>query len=264
MTRTHSPAGRLILKLSLVFLCVASHAALLDQKPVGAINDFAGVLSPNTIASLEQLSQALLQKTGVSLVLVTAKGLDGGDVDEVANKLFKTWGIGRKGADEGVLVLVALSERAIRIETGFGAEGYITDAQSKRIIRDVATPYLSKGQWDLGLFNTIAALGDLAAKAHNTSLSDLTGYEAPQSIPVGRERIRPNAATIVIGALLFLFLIGTRMGRSILFMLILSSLFSGGRSGYGSSGFGGGFGRSGGFGGFGGGMSGGGGASGRF
>ena len=72
MTRTHSPAGRLILGLSLMFLCAASHAALLDQKPVGAINDFAGVLSPNTVASLEQLSQALLQKTGVSLVLVTA------------------------------------------------------------------------------------------------------------------------------------------------------------------------------------------------
>jgi uncharacterized protein len=263
MTRTRSPAGWLILGLAVAFLCVSSHAALLDQKPAGAINDFAGVLSRNTAGSLEQLSRALLQKTGVSLVLVTAQSLDGGDIDDVANKLFKAWGIGRKGADEGVLVLVALSERAIRIEPGYGAEGYITDAQSKRIIRDV-TPYLSKGQWDQGLFSTLVALGDLVAKAHNTSLSDLTGYEAVQSVPSGRERIRPNAATIILGALLFLFLIGTRMGRSILFMLILSSLFSGGRSGYGSSGFGGGFGRGGGFGGFGGGMSGGGGASGRF
>jgi uncharacterized protein len=264
MTRSLSPAGRLILGLSVAFLYVSSHATLLEQKPIGAINDFAGVLSRNTVESLEHLSQALLQKTGVSLVLVTAPGLDGGDIDDEANKLFKAWGIGRKGADEGVLVLVTLAERSIRIETGYGAEGYVTDAQSKRIIRDIATPYLSKGQWDLGLSNTLAALGDLAAKAHNTTLGGLVGYEAPQTIPVHREMKRPNAATIVIGALLFLFLIGTRTGRSIFFMLILSSLFSGGRSGYGSSGFGGGFGRGGGFGGFGGGMSGGGGASGRF
>jgi Beta-propeller domains of methanol dehydrogenase type len=264
MTRTFSPTGRLIIVLFLSLLCVSSHATLLEQKPEGAINDFAGVLSSNTKGSLEQLSRALLQKTGVSLVLVTAKGLDGGDIDDVANRLFKTWGIGRKGSDEGVLVLVALTERSIRIETGYGAEGYITDAQSKRIIRDIATPYLSKGQWDLGLFNTLAALGDLAARAHNTSLNDLIGYEAPLPGPVGHENMRPNAITIVLGAFLFLFLIGTRFGRSILFMLILSSVFSGGKSGYSSSGFGGGFGRSGGFGGFGGGMSGGGGASGRF
>lgn len=265
MTRTLLLANRLIFGLSVLFLCAASHATLLEQKPVGAINDFAGILSPETVGSLERLSGALQQKIGVSLVLVTAKSLDGGDIDDVANKLFKAWGIGRKGVDEGVLVLVALSERAIRIETGYGTEGYITDAQSKRIIRDIATPYLSKGQWDQGLFNTFVALADLAAKAHNSSLNIITGDEAPNVTGLdGRKNIRPNAFTIVLGVLLLLFLVGTRMGRSILFMLILSSVFSGGRSGYGSSGFGGGFGRGGGFGGFGGGMSGGGGASGRF
>jgi len=259
MIRTLSPSGRLICGLLVAALCVSSRATLLEQKPVGAVNDFAGVLSDDTKSSCEQLSRVLLQKTGVSLVLVTAPSLDGGDIDDVANRLFKIWGIGRKGADEGVLVLVALAERSIRIETGYGAEGYITDAQSKRIIRDIATPYLSKGQWDPGIFNTLVALGELAARAHNTSLNDLIGYEAPPSSgPASGENLRLNPVTIVCGVLLLLFLVGTRVGRSILFMLILPSVFSGGRSRYGSSGFGGGFG------GFGGGMSGGGGASGRF
>ncbi|MGB7568852.1 MAG: TPM domain-containing protein [Chitinivibrionales bacterium] len=264
MIRTLSPSGRLICGLLVAALCVSSRATLLEQKPGGAVNDFAGVLSDDTKSSCEQLSRALLQKTGVSLVVVTAPSLDGGDIDDVANRLFKTWGIGRKGTDEGVLVLVALAERSIRIETGYGAEGYITDAQSKRIIRDIATPYLSKGQWDPGIFNTLLALGELAARAHNTSLNDLIGYEPPSSGPAGGQNVKLNPVVVVCGVLLLLFLVGTRVGRSILFMLILSSVFSGSRSGYGSSGFGGGFGRSGGFGGFGGGMSGGGGASGRF
>jgi uncharacterized protein len=240
---------------------VCVNAGALDQKPASSINDFAGIISQDVKSSLEIFTESLLLKTGVSLVLVTAPSLDGEDIDDFANKLFTKWGIGAKGKDEGILIVLAMKERALRIETGYGAEGYLTDVQAKRIIRDVATPFLSKGQWDQGLEAAVVACAQLAATAHSIDIREIAGYTAPaaHAAPAFR-RYKTNPLTILFGVLLLLFLIGTRGGRSILMLLLLSSL-TGGRGGYRSSGFGGG---SGGFGGFGGGMSGGGGASGRF
>ena len=252
--------------LAIVIFCAAAGAGLLEQKPAGAINDFAGILSGNAKASLGQIAESLFRKTGVALVLVTTPGLDGSTIEETANRLFTRWGIGAKGKDEGVLILLALRERAVRIETGYGAEGYLTDAQSRRIIAD-ASGYLSKGQWDEGLAAVYGACAALAAKAHNVDLSGIDGYAAPSPTAEASPellRYKPNAFSVIFGALLLLFLVGTHTGRSVLMLLLLSFLFSGGRSGYHSAGFGGGCGRGGGFGGFGGGMSGGGGASGRF
>ena len=262
MAKLSSPVPWFFLVFLTLWSWVCFSATPLDQKPSGAINDFAGLISPETKNSLEQLSIVLLKKTGVSLVLATTPDLDGGDIDETANRLFAKWGVGSKENNEGILVLVAVKERAIRIETGYGAEGFLTDAQSKRIIRDVAAPYLSKGQWDAGLSAAMLAIAETAARAHGTSLKELIGQDAPaQTYATDVKKVKLNAFSIILIAILILFLLGTRMGRSILFMMIMSSAFSGGRSGNSSSGFGGGF--SGG-GGFGGGMSGGGGASGRF
>jgi uncharacterized protein len=258
MLRPRRHAGLALLIFS---LCI--YAGLPDQKPTGAINDFAGILSRGVKDSLELLSGSLFRKTGAALALVTVQSLDGEDIDGAANRLFSKWGIGAKGKDEGILILLALKERELRIETGYGAEGYLTDVQSKRIIRDIATPFLSKGQWDRGLGAAVAACAELAARAHSVDISEVSGYSASAGavdVP-GFRRYKPNALTIIIGALLLLFLVGTRGGRSVLMLLLLSFLTSGGRGGYRSSGFGGG---NGGFGGFGGGMSGGGGASGRF
>ena len=250
---------------AIAFLCVCVNAGILDQKPSGAINDFAGILSKETQNTLEAVSKSLFVKTGVALVLVTTASLDGENIDEAANALFTKWGIGAKGKDEGILLVVATQDRALRIETGYGAEGYLTDAAANRIIRNIAAPLLSKGLWDDGLSAAFIACASLAAQAHNTSLEEITNNQAHNGgVPAGRP-YKPNPFSIIIILALIAMLAGTRGGRSILYFMLISSLFSGSRgAGYRSSGFGGGFGGSGGFGGFGGGMSGGGGASGRF
>ena len=258
---------RIKIAIAVFLFCTAVNAGILDQKPSGAVNDFAGILSTEAGNSLSLSSENLFKKINVALVIVTVKDLEGRSIEETANLLFSKWGIGTKGKDEGILVLLAPVEREIRIETGYGAEGYLTDVQAKRIIRDVASPFFASKQWDKGLMAVSISCASLAAREHNVALSDITGSEefsGSNDAPARINNYKPNAATLILGALLLLFLIGTRMGRSILSVLLLSLLFSGGRSG-GSSGFGGGFGSSGGFGGgFGGGMSGGGGASGRF
>jgi uncharacterized protein len=259
-----NPCKKPIFFLAL-FACLQAHAGILDQRPQGAVNDFAGLLSPPLRDSLEFLSAALLEKTGVSLVLATSQDLSGGDIDDVATRLYETWGIGKKGKDEGVLVLVAVSERRIRIETGYGSEGYMTDAQASRIIRDYAVPFLSTNRWDEGCKNTMYALAGLVAKAHDVSLPQVAGWA--QEMPQPSLRIqggRVNIFSVLFFILLVLFLLGTRLGRTMLLFMLLTSgrgPYGGGR---GFGGFGGGVGGGRGFGGFGGGMSGGGGASGRF
>jgi uncharacterized protein len=248
--------------VSLFIACVSG--AVWDEKPIGAINDFADILSQDTKNSLTTVCGSLFKKTGIALVVVTTETLEGRPIEDVATGLFEKWGIGKKGTDEGILVLLAVQERSIRIETGYGSEGYITDVQSKRIIQNAANRYLSNNQWEPGVLSVVRDLIELSAQAHAIPLDEIGNFNAPIRSVQAFRSFKLNGFSIVLFAVLFLFLIGTRMGRTILWALIISSLFSGNRSGHYGSGFGGGFGGSGGFGGFGGGMSGGGGASGRF
>jgi len=256
------PYNRL-LTISTVFLFLTFNsysATILDKAPLGAINDFSNVLSPNVKQSLESMSGMVVDKIGVSLVLVTTPSLDGSDINDVATRLFEKWGIGKKGVDEGLLVLIATQDKQIRIETGYGSEGYIPDVVASRIIRETG-PMLSNQNWDQGCGAILLALATLAAKAHNTTLAEISGNAYQDYQVTARNRPRKiNAFGLLFAGVILLFLLSTRGGRSILFFMLLSSMSSGRSSG---KGFGGGFG-GGGFSGFGGGMSGGGGASGRF
>jgi uncharacterized protein len=187
--------------------------------------------------------------------------LEGADINDVSTKLFEKWGVGRKGVDEGVLVLLTVKDRQIRIETGYGSEGYVTDAEAGRIIRDIMQPAFAHQQWDEGFLGAMTAIASLAAYAHNTPLSSITGNTIGDATVPPARPVKVNIFGILFFSILILFLLSTRGGRSLLFFMLLSSLSSSGRSS--GRGFGGGFG-GGGFSGFGGGMSGGGGATGRF
>jgi uncharacterized protein len=234
--------------------------SLLDRSPQGGVNDFASLMSAQARASLETVCRSLLEKTGVSCVFATVADLEGNDINDVATKLFEKWGVGKKGVDEGVLVLVAVKDRKIRIETGYGSEGYLTDAQAARIIRDIMQPAFANQQWDEGFLGAMVAIVSLAASAHNASPGAIMGNAIDVAPAPAVRPAKVNIFGILFFSVLLLFLVSTRFGRSLLFFMLLSSLSSGRSSGRG---FGGGFG-GGGFSGFGGGMSGGGGATGRF
>lgn len=248
--------------LLLLHLLVAGDVPVLTHRPRGAINDLAGVLSPGTQLALEQMSRALHSTTGVSLVVATVRDVEDGSVDDLANRLYEKWEIGTRGSDEGVLVLLAVENRRIRIETGYGSEGYITDLQADAIIRDVARPYLSRNRWDDGIQATMLALAKLVADEKGIPLERIVSRSGMSGRRTPGGRSPPGRLQIIFLILVVLFLLGTPLGRAMLPWLLLASL--GSRRSYGGGGFGGGFGGSGGFGGFGGGMSGGGGAGGGF
>lgn len=117
----------------------------------GAVNDYAGLLSANERSALEAELVRYNRESGNALVLVTISSLAGGDIDDAANRIFARAGIGEKGKDNGVLLLVALNDRKMRIEVGYGLEPVLTDAQCAAIIRRDLTPAFKAGQYYRGI-----------------------------------------------------------------------------------------------------------------
>ncbi len=218
-------------------------------KPKGLVNDFAEVIPESERQKMGILATEVLQKTGTSVVVVTMSTIGDADDATYVNELYQAWGIGKKGEDKGVLIFLALEERRVRIETGYGVEGILPDGLVGEVLDKYAVPFLKKGEYGKGLYNALAAVSVVIA---NDADVELTGKIEIYRAPKRRARRIGIFPIIFIILILFSFL---RRGRgSILPLLLLTSM--GGRGG-----FGGGFGGfSGGFGGFGGGMSGGGGA----
>lgn len=243
----------LITAAFLFFVASAIAAGDTFPKPTGAVNDFASVIPAPYVSTMENLAREVLEKTGTAIVVATVQTIGDSDPNDYANRLYQAWGIGQKGEDKGILIFLAVKERRIRIETGYGVEGILPDGLAGEILDREAIPWLKKGDYGEGLAGTMAAVSTVVAKAAAVTL---TGAQPPRR---GKARAQKGLS---IGQILLLilaagFLLGTRQGRAMLPWLLLLLMSGGGgrRGGGGFGGFGGG-----GFGGFGGGSSGGGGA----
>ncbi len=265
---------------SLVFLATALFAYA-DSIPVpdGRINDFAGVISPECKDKLNSLIDELEQKTTAEVAVVTVNSIAPYDENGYARELFDSWKPGKKGKDNGVLVLLAIKERRWRIETGYGVEGILPDGLCGEIGRNYMVPYFKEAKYGEGLYYGVAAIAKIIAQNSKTNIDNLNGInlnKRSQEFPVFMYFF--IALFLLLGNLPRSFFIGFTLillftvalfGVSPLhgFLIIVvyisllffrSGLYSGG--GWGQGGFGGG----GGGGGFGGGGGGGGGAGGGF
>lgn len=137
-------------------------------EPEGFVNDFAGVLSQQTKASLESRLRSYSEQTGNEIAVVAVKDLQGTTIEDFAVRLFEKWKIGQAEKDNGVLLLVAQSERQVRIEVGYGLEPELTDAESFNIIRDVITPRFREGDFNRGVADGVDAI-----------MRTISGEEAP-------------------------------------------------------------------------------------
>lgn len=222
-------------------------------KPTGWVNDFAGVISSADKAKITSLIQQLEEKTSAEIAVVTIKSIAPYDENSYARALFDTWQIGKKGKDNGVLILLAIQERRWRIETGYGIEAVLPDGLCGEIGRTVMVPYFKQGDYGLGLYYGVQHIVAVIARQAKVEISGM------ESIKPLKGRKADEVMSWILFAL-FLFTI----------WILLWSLVrtSGSDRRYHSGVFGGGtwsggFGGGGGFGGFGGG-GGGGGAGGGF
>lgn len=233
----------------LLFFILISSALIgkiVYPKPKGFANDFAGVISGSVIKQLDNIAIELKQKTDFGLAVAVVPDLQGEDPDRYATDLYAKWGVGSKKTDAGVLLLIAVKERKLKIETGYGAEGFLPDGLCGQIADNYIVPYLKKNDWNKGVLQGTLALASVAAKNYGVQLTGV-----PKEIPH-----REGSATgAIIKFIITLLVISLFMRGRIGFLPLLLLGGLGGRSG-GWSGGGSGFG---GFGGFGGGLSGGGG-----
>jgi len=128
---------------------VPAHA--LDiPKLTGYVNDYAGMISPQAKATLEQELSAFEQSDSTQIVIVTIPSLEGEVLEQFSVKVAEAWKIGQKGKDNGIIFLVSKEDRKLRIEVGRGLEGTITDLMAGRIIDLVVKPRFKRGDFDNG------------------------------------------------------------------------------------------------------------------
>ena len=221
---------------------------------VGYVNDYANILSAETKYKLTALSAEIENKTTSQMAVLTIDTTSPLDIETYAVKLFEKWGIGRKGKNNGVLILVAAKDRTVRIEVGYGLEGAIPDALASSIIEKSMVPFFKNGDYNTGVLQAAAVITKLIAAEYNVTISESDSIKIEE----------PSKKFSIFDFLFLVLVIIMLISRSFFWFLPMSGRR--GRSGYWSSGgFGGGSGGfGGGFGGFGGGFSGGGGASGHW
>jgi uncharacterized protein len=231
-------------------------------KPEVYVSDFAHVIDPNVKGQLEAYAASVEQATGAQIALVTLPNLEGEPVEDVANTIFRAWGVGQKGKNEGIMLLLSIGDRKSRLEVGYGLEPILPDGLSGDILREMR-PALRQQDYGDAMLAAAETIGNTIAQSKNVQLQAHLPPRKTQ--PTVSDHI---PWTLILGGIFLVLTLlragGPRGGGGVGFLpwLILGNMM-GGRSGYGGRGSGGFGGPDSGdsFGGFGGGDSGGGGAS---
>jgi uncharacterized protein len=216
-------------------------------KPVGWVNDFAVVIEPLYNDKISAVINELKEKTSSEISVVTLKTLNGDSIEKVSTEIFESYGIGKKGKDNGILIIASIEDKKVRIEVGYGLEGVLPDGVVGGILDSYVLPEFKKSEYGKGLYLGTMAVAYTIAKEQGVQLTG--GSTAPEK----EQNAKPSLLKIVFNLILLIFLAVVFINNPMLFLLFLG--MGGGRGGGGGGGFGGGFG------GFGGGMSGGGGSS---
>ena len=132
-----------------MLIALAGPAAAQTFPPLnGRVVDNAHLLRPEQILDLTSKAEALEAQTHRQLVIATVPSLEGRTIEDYGYRLGRAWGIGQKGKDDGVILLVAPNEKKVRIETGYGARVFLTDAVSSVIIRNSILPHFRQNPPD--------------------------------------------------------------------------------------------------------------------
>jgi uncharacterized protein len=144
---------------ALVVLTPPYFALALDVPPLrGRVNDLAGMLPQGTVQTLEKRLAAFERETGHQIAVLTVPSLEGDAIEDFGIRVAEAWKIGKKGFDNGAILVIAQKERRLRIEVGYGLEGILPDAIASRIIREVIVPRFRDGDFSGGVVAGVNAI----------------------------------------------------------------------------------------------------------
>ncbi len=253
---------KIFLLLTLLLASVLGFAQDFPEKSNKLVNDYTNTLSADQIATLESKLVAFDDSTSNQIAIVILKSVGDYDINEYAYQLGRKWGVGGKEKNNGVVLLVALGDRKLSIQTGYGLEGALPDIYTKRIIENDIKPFFKEGNYYEGI------------NAGTNSIISLVKGEYKNDKPRSKKGVGGAGSGLIVIIMIIVIIIILKRGggggggevigsRGVSDALFWGMLLGSGRSSGG--GFGGGFGggsSGGGFGGFGGGSFGGGGSSG--
>ena len=208
----------LLLVVLLQTFCAAAglEAAEIPPKPQAGTNiyvqDYADVISPASEKIIYSLGRELDAKTTAQVAVLTVPTLDGEPIESYALNVLRSWGIGSKDKNNGVLIVVATQDRQSRIEVGYGLEGALPDGLTGRIQDQTMLPFFREGQYDKGIVNGYAATAATVAQEYNVKLEGVS-YNPPAQKQ--QEDSLPLWAELLLGA-------------AVVVLLIVDNLFFGG------------------------------------
>lgn len=213
------------------------------------VQDYADVLPAQTRAHLQRIGAELQKRTKAQLVVVTVKSLEDAPIDAYALEILRTWGVGDKSLDNGVVMLVSVGDRQSRIEVGYGLEGALPDARTGQIQDEYMLPHFKEGQYAQGILDGYTALARRVADEYKVSLGGLPPFQKAAGAAAA-----PRADGGMLSGLMDFIVAGVVLVLVILdfaffggrFTLLLLALFRSRGGGGGGGGFGGGSGGGGG------------------
>ncbi len=175
------------------------------SNPIMAVNDFANIFSPQEKLALENKLRETFKTTSNEILIVTLKSLDGNEVEDVAYAYGKSWVPGNKGKDNGIIILLSLEPRKLRIEVGKGLEGAVPDGLAGSIMRNEIVPLLKQNQYFAAFDKGTNAIIAASKGEYNYDPNDDRANGANSEMSIEK--------LIAIGALVILFLIIVRRSK---------------------------------------------------
>jgi len=186
---------------------VPADELLKSLRPSADVNDYADILTGEQKKLLEARCKELRAKSGAQLAVVTVKSLDGGQIDDFANKLFSHWGIGEKGKNNGLLLIVAMEDRKARVEVGYGLEPVLPDALAGRVLNQNLFPAFKQKQYFEGLQASVNRLCEIVEKGEPASAAD---HLTEEPLGLGEQLLMTGFLSLFVAAGSFVGGIGLR------------------------------------------------------
>ncbi|HLD34150.1 MAG TPA: TPM domain-containing protein, partial [Candidatus Nanoarchaeia archaeon] len=271
--------------IGILFLLLVSLVSAAPYEPVNYVSDYANAITPEFEAQINELAASIEDNTTVEVAVLTIPSLKGQNIESLAIEVFQDWGIGKKDVNNGLLLVIAVDDRAWRVEVGYGLEPVITDAMAGRFGREILVPNFQAGEYGKGVLEFVQRVhatikGEPEVVSQSQQLPE-SGWAMPLLflfvaltfvVSFATRKLHPKKRwSVRIGVGVTFFVILALMSLIVAVFYLVFFLFAlipktphggfgGFNGGFSGRGLGGSGGLGGGFGGFGGGRSGGGGA----
>lgn len=221
----------LLCALILIFSLSFSSLAISLPEPTNDffVNDFVNIIDEDDEAEIMKIGADLYEQTTAQIVVVTINSLDGYDVDEYALELGREWGVGSKD-NNGVVILLSLSDRQISIQVGYGLEGCLNDGKVGRILDDYAIPHLTVDDFSMGITEAYKAVAYVVCEEYGVELNpeyEINNYDTYES--------NDDYSQDILGTLIVTLVI------IVIFIIFFSKFLGNDSNGNGGSHYGGGY-----------------------